>query len=146
MPLGKRCGSTTMLPFASRETCQQSSITTYWYPASFIPDLTIASAIPRTSSSLTLQANLFQVFHPMGGVSAWPFETGFSCANTDAANDKNRKIASCLFIFSCLSQANTFLSEVGTQRKIKASTTKDTKEHEGNPLLLFFVFLSVHRG
>src|SRR6266542_5713689 len=127
MPEGKRWGSATMFAFASRETCQQSSITTYWYPTSFIPDLTIASAMPRTNSSLTLQANLFQVFQPMGGVSAKPFETEFPWPNRDAASDKNRIMINCLFMFVCLKQAHTFLSEVRTQRKIKASTTKDTK-------------------
>src|SRR5882724_410380 len=35
-----------------------------------MPDLTMESAAPRISSSLTLQANLFQVFQPMGGVRA----------------------------------------------------------------------------
>src|SRR5208282_6442141 len=70
MPCGKRCGSTTMFAFASRPTCQQSSMLTYSYPASFMPDLTTASAIFLIISSLTLQPNLFHEFHPMGGVSA----------------------------------------------------------------------------
>src|ERR1700692_2158232 len=35
-----------------------------------MPDFTIASAICRIKSSLTLHANLFQLFHPMGGVRA----------------------------------------------------------------------------
>src|SRR5882724_2823738 len=70
MPSGKRCGSTTILALASRLTCQQSSMLTYAYPASFIPDFTTASAIPLIRSSLTLQANLFHEFHPMGGVRA----------------------------------------------------------------------------
>jgi hypothetical protein len=39
-------------------------------PASFIPDLTTASAMLLIMSSLTLQANLFHEFHPMGGVRA----------------------------------------------------------------------------
>ena len=43
---------------------------TYMYPASFMPDFTTASAMPLIMSSLTLHANLFQVFQPMGGVSA----------------------------------------------------------------------------
>src|SRR5208282_5578542 len=82
MPEGNRCASATMLPLASRLTCQQSSITTYWYPASFIPDFTIASAICLIVSSLTLQANLFQLFHPIGGVAA----RGAVCADTIAHN------------------------------------------------------------
>ena len=59
-----------MLAFSSRLTCQQSSMFTYMYPASFIPDLTTASAIPLIMSSLTLHWNLFQEFQPIGGVSA----------------------------------------------------------------------------
>src|SRR5262252_4441678 len=35
-----------------------------------MPDFTIASAACLMSVSLTLQANLFQVFQPMGGVRA----------------------------------------------------------------------------
>ena len=35
-----------------------------------MPDFTIASAIDLIMSSLTLQANLFQLFHPIGGVRA----------------------------------------------------------------------------
>src|SRR4051812_37964730 len=38
-----------------------------------MPDETMASAVARTVASLTLQANLFQLFHPIGGVSAMPF-------------------------------------------------------------------------
>ena len=34
------------------------------------PDFTTASAMPLIKSSLTLQANLFHEFHPIGGVSA----------------------------------------------------------------------------
>src|SRR5215469_1596819 len=70
MPDGKRAGSATIFPFSSRLTCQQSSITTYWYPTSFMPLVAIASATDLTRSSLTLQANLFQLFQPIGGVWA----------------------------------------------------------------------------
>ena len=35
-----------------------------------MPVLTIASAVSRISCSLTLQANLFQLFQPIGGVCA----------------------------------------------------------------------------
>src|SRR5580704_4117383 len=35
-----------------------------------MPDFTMASAICRIRSSLTLHANLFQLFHPIGGVGA----------------------------------------------------------------------------
>src|SRR5436190_10230595 len=37
-----------------------------------MPLLTIASTMPRMSVSLTLQPKLFQLFQPMGGVSAKP--------------------------------------------------------------------------
>src|SRR5260370_19696411 len=40
------------------------------YPASFMPFLAMASAAPRTSAAVTLQAKWFQLFHPMGGVDA----------------------------------------------------------------------------
>src|SRR5690348_5704068 len=70
MPLGNVLGSGWMLPSLSRETCQQSSMTMYWYPASFMPEETIESTAPLISVSLTLQPNLFQVFQPIGGVAA----------------------------------------------------------------------------
>ncbi len=43
---------------------------TYRYPAAFIPFAAIASAASRMICSLMLHANLFQLFQPMGGVSA----------------------------------------------------------------------------
>src|SRR5712692_1004817 len=73
MPEGKVFASAMMLPAASRLTCQQSSMTTYSYPASFMPLLTRASAADLTRSSLTLQAKRFQLFQPIGGVRARPF-------------------------------------------------------------------------
>src|SRR3954466_11264979 len=39
-----------------------------------MPEATIASAVSRINASLTLQPNLFQLFHPIGGVWA-------SCSN-----------------------------------------------------------------
>src|SRR3954462_3428199 len=39
-----------------------------------MPEATIASAVSRINASLTLQPNLFQLFHPIGGVLA-------SCSN-----------------------------------------------------------------
>src|ERR1700722_4072232 len=59
-------------PLASRVPSHVSSILTYTYPASFMPFDAIASAIPRTALSSTLRWNLFQLFHPMGGVLANP--------------------------------------------------------------------------
>src|SRR5205809_169258 len=37
-----------------------------------MPEATIASAVSRTVCSFTLQANLFQLFQPIGGVRARP--------------------------------------------------------------------------
>src|ERR1700693_1141048 len=53
-----------------------------------MPDFTRASAIPRTKSWLTLQANLFQVFQPIGGVRARLLATagaGLSAAHNAVA-------------------------------------------------------------
>jgi hypothetical protein len=47
-----------------------------------MPEVTIAAAVSRISSSSMSQPNLFQLFHPMGGVSA---SGGFSCAAKGAA-------------------------------------------------------------
>src|SRR2546430_6828957 len=44
----------------------------YWYPAAFMPELTIVSAVCSTSCSLTSQPNEFQSFQPIGGVRARP--------------------------------------------------------------------------
>src|ERR1700739_2540584 len=55
-----------------------------------MPDCTIASAMPLMRSSLTLQANLFQEFHPMGGVSARLAEgEAFSCASRQGARSSS---------------------------------------------------------
>ena len=52
-----------------------------------MPDFTMASAMLLIMSSLTLQANLFHEFQPMGGVSARFAEgEGFSCATTVVTN------------------------------------------------------------
>src|SRR3984893_1517215 len=91
-----------MLLFASRLTCQQSSITMYSKPAPFIPDLTIASAVLLIRSSLTLQANLFQEFQPMGGVRARPLDGAWvSCEARKLAERKMLKVAAttCRLIF-----------------------------------------------
>src|ERR1700733_4219087 len=59
-----------MLPLASRLPSHVSSILMYRYPASFMPEETMASAAARTSLSVTLPAKRFQLFQPMGGVAA----------------------------------------------------------------------------
>src|SRR6266849_8639729 len=67
-----------------------------------MPDLTTASAMPWIMSSLTLQANLFHEFHPMGGVGASaPEFTVFSCAGRPAVTAKTAKATNTtnLFVF-----------------------------------------------
>src|SRR6185436_17188364 len=79
MPSGKRPGSGWSEPSAARaalSTDQQSSMLMYWYPTSFIPVATIASAVFLTKSALMLQLNLFQLFQPIGGVGAMPDASG----------------------------------------------------------------------
>src|SRR3954453_13144960 len=48
------------------------------YPASRMPDFTIASAISRIIGSLTWLRNLFQLFQPIGGVLASPLDLSVS--------------------------------------------------------------------
>src|SRR5207247_6611085 len=73
MPCGNLTGSGTSRPAASRvPAIQQSSMLTYWYPAAFMPELTIVSAVCSTSCSLTWQPNEFQSFQPIGGVRGRP--------------------------------------------------------------------------
>src|SRR5688500_16895989 len=54
-----------------------------------MPLATIASAICRTRVSLILHPNVFQLFHPIGGVRATPFSSAAPCrswaTNTVAA-------------------------------------------------------------
>src|SRR5579859_1368514 len=53
-----------------------------------MPDFTTASAMLLIMSSLTLHANLFHEFHPMGGVSARLAEgAGVTCASRVAARN-----------------------------------------------------------
>src|SRR5215471_8958420 len=91
-----------MFAFASRLTCQQSSMFTYSYPASFMPDFTTASAMLLIMSSLTLQPNLFQEFQPMGGVTA-RFADGdvISCADDAQAkiDPKRQHVATAGLMF-----------------------------------------------
>src|SRR4051812_47411293 len=60
-----------------------------------MPELTIASALSRTICSFTLQANLFQLFQPIGGVSARPLGALFttSCVVSAATAEENPAIA-----------------------------------------------------
>src|SRR6202008_4920434 len=70
---------------------------------SFMPDFTSASAIPLIMSSLTLQPNLFQLFQPMGGVSARLAEgaswmAGCCCAHEVKARNKTATMCRADFI------------------------------------------------
>src|SRR5690349_13631415 len=67
-----------MVPLGSRPPCQQSSRLMNWYPAAFIPLVAIAAAVLLISASLMLQPKLFQLFQPIGGVSARLFVTAWT--------------------------------------------------------------------
>src|ERR1700735_3198282 len=65
------------------------------YPASFIPEETMASAAARTSLSVTLPAKRFQLFQPMGGVAAKVLVCASSVEGmSKAASSKARKALS----------------------------------------------------
>src|SRR5712671_7185977 len=132
MPWGKRWGSTTMLALASRLTCQQSSMLTYVYPASFMPDFTTASAMPLIKSSLTLQANLFHEFHPMGGVSARLAEgNGLSCPKRLALHEEATtiaaKISGRIFMRTFYQKCEEIGRECGDGRARTAGTTVEER-------------------
>src|SRR6266446_6002460 len=71
-----------------------------------MPLLTMASAADLTRSSVTLQAKRFQLFHPMGGVSARPFSRA-RAGGTQERNPKKRDSArQCAFFMRA--SLNTF--------------------------------------
>src|SRR5580704_1182620 len=112
-----------MLALASRLTCQQSSMLTYTYPASFMPDLTTASAMLLIMSSLTLQANLFHEFQPMGGVSArFADGEGFSCAvaaGTKHSMQKKMVNGACRIFMQTFYQMRLEIGRLGLMPRIK---------------------------
>src|ERR1043166_7425152 len=67
-----------MLGYASLSIFRPSVVSTRSQSRARMPLVPIASAISLISFSLTLQANLFQLFQPIGGVLARPL----SCACT----------------------------------------------------------------
>src|SRR5258706_13865692 len=69
-----------------------------------MPDFTIASAICRIMSSLTLQPNLFQLFHPMGGVRTRLAE-GLSWAISETAPARSDRITTTERFIDCLVQS-----------------------------------------
>jgi hypothetical protein len=65
-----------------------------------MPDFTTTSAMLLIMSSLTLQANLFQEFQPMGGVSARLAKgDGFSCAAAEINSETNTQKAATNAVF-----------------------------------------------
>src|SRR5262245_48023593 len=73
MPDGNLAGSATKRPSGPRSRSdQQSSMLTYWYPASLRPDETKNCAVSLMSFSFTSQPKAFQLLKPMGGVGASP--------------------------------------------------------------------------
>src|SRR6266576_2836747 len=86
-----------------------------------MPDFTIASAIDLIMSSLTLQANLFQLFHPMGGVSA-SLEEMLSWAVSGIASENSVNITrmTCFDDMAFLRRnLLTFVSEERVVRKVR---------------------------
>src|ERR1044072_1655634 len=65
-------------------------MTTYLSPASRIPLETIASAVSRISDSLTSQPKWFQLFHPIGGVSATRLGGAYAGAQTIGVSEKGQ--------------------------------------------------------
>ena len=51
-------------------TIQQSSMLTYWYPTSAMPEAIMASAAFRTSLAVMWRYQVYQSFQPIGGVRA----------------------------------------------------------------------------
>src|SRR6267143_2793853 len=101
-----------------------------------MPLLTTASAISRMSLSLTLQPNLFQLFHPIGGVGAREADV---CADVDGA----RRVAKVptrrqarikenhrMFIFPRNFGYVTAYAESSTQRqKVRCYSTRERNSH-----------------
>src|SRR5579863_7567380 len=88
-----------------------------------MPDLTTASAMFLIKSSLTLHANLFHEFHPMGGVGARLADgAGFACAQTSAnsATQKNAVAKKCFVFMQTFYQKRP---EIGTGERQTAGAS-----------------------
>src|ERR1700733_15622124 len=84
-----------------------------------MPNFTTASAIPRTRSSLTLQANLFHVFQPMGGVRASWLATagaGLSAAHNAIAPSRQLTTAMRTRVFDFMMMSAGTICIRGTPR------------------------------
>src|SRR3954447_23300967 len=86
-----------------------------------MPDFTTASAISLIMSSLTLHANLFHEFQPMGGVRA-RFAEGdvFSCANEPETDSDIKKQASTMKGVFFMRQLYQNAGELGTEMQERA--------------------------
>nr|BFE70113.1 hypothetical protein GCM10020092_034140 [Actinoplanes digitatis] len=66
-----------------------------------MPELTMLSAMPRINDSLMLQKNVFQLFHPIGGVRPTPFSracAGEAAVETNAVPDSSRSPAASMVL------------------------------------------------
>src|SRR4051794_854523 len=86
-----------------------------------MPDFTTASAISLIMSSLTLHANLFHEFQPMGGVRA-RFAEGdvFSCAKEPETDSDIKKQASTMKGVFFMRQLYQNAGELGTEMQERA--------------------------
>src|SRR3954462_13026661 len=96
-----------------------------------MPDFTIASAIPRTSWSLTSQPNLFHVFHPMGGVIASPADTEVDCANMVAGNWKGSATARITARSKCFFMVRLEASDHHTAEYLKGRDYSESSSATG---------------
>src|SRR5882762_10368445 len=104
-----------------------------------MPLLTTASAISRMSLSLTLQPNLFQLFHPIGGVGARDADVCAEVAGArSAAKVPTRRQARSarikenhrMFIFPRNIGHVTACAESSTQRqKVRCYSTREKNSH-----------------
>src|SRR6185503_5075313 len=63
-----------------------------------MPELAMASAICRISDSLMLQPNVFQLFHPIGGVRATPFSRACAAPGASVAAPGSRSSAAASMV------------------------------------------------
>src|SRR5438093_12443952 len=104
MPFGNRVWLGTRLPLESRlGSAQQSSMLTYWYPASFRPSETNASATRLIVVSVKIASwwVKFQLLKPIGGVRANPFSQaqagcGFAAGTASATRPLAATVAAAV--------------------------------------------------
>ena len=123
-------GLVCIFPSASRVPSHPSSMLMYWYPAAFIPLVTIASAWARIMESSILGPNLFQLFHPIGGVgesfAAEPLCAGLighRVAATASPRDNTYILFIVGFLFLCT-------GESGGDAEIRSSASTQAAQYE----------------